>query len=105
MGLSHGVIGVRNYTRAPPLNDDVLKILEPIFKDLTSDDLLQLCFGNNVQNNIRSLYNYLPKHTCVGKIFLETTSYTAASVFHERFSSILKIMEVMGVKIGPVTFE
>ena len=42
-----------------------------------------------------------PKHIFNGKDIIEIASQTSASKFNEGYASVLKVMEVMGVKIGP----
>jgi len=42
-----------------------------------------------------------PKHIFCGKTILEIATFTAACIFNEGFAPLLKIMEVMGIKIGP----
>ena len=41
-----------------------------------------------------------PKHIFRGKAILEFSAFTAACIFNEDFTSLLKIMEVIDVKIG-----
>ena len=43
-----------------------------------------------------------PKHTFNSLKTTQISAFIAASVFNEGFSSILKMMEVMGVKIGRI---
>lgn len=40
---------------APPLPQDVLEILKPIYEELSRRDLLERCLGGNIQNNNESL--------------------------------------------------
>lgn len=56
----HEVAGVlHNFKHPPLLDDDVQEVLNPIYEELTADELLERCLGNNTQNNNES-YN-----TCV----------------------------------------
>jgi len=94
-----------HFKHPPAFDEETLNILKPIYEDLTSDDTLERCLGANTQNNnecFNSLvWNIAPKHKFVGKQNLEIAVFSAACVFNEGISPILKIMEIMGVKIGP----
>ncbi|KYN02057.1 hypothetical protein ALC62_07126 [Cyphomyrmex costatus] len=89
----------------PPAFDDTATILKPIYEELSSNDLLERCLGKNNQNNNKSfnhcVWNLAPKHIFVGKMTLEIATLTAACVFNEGFMPVLKIMETIGVTIGP----
>ena len=93
------------FKHPPAFDEETLQILEPIYEDLTSDETLERCLGANTQNNnecFNSLvWNIAPKHKFVGKQNLEIAVFSAACVFNEGLLPILKIMETMGVKIGP----
>jgi len=94
-----------SYEHPPALDEEVQQILKPIYEELSSDDLLERCLGSNTQNNNESfnscVWNLAPKHVFCGKKVLEIAAYTAACIFNEGFQPILKMMDVMGVKIGP----
>lgn len=95
---------VKKYKHVAPLDQEAQEILKPIYEDLTSNDLLERCLGNNTQNNNESLnncvWNFVPKHTFAGKIIMDIAAHSAACIFNEGLTSVLKIMEVMGVTIG-----
>ncbi|KOC60078.1 hypothetical protein WH47_09449, partial [Habropoda laboriosa] len=63
------------------------------------------CLGSNTQNNNESfnssVWNTAPKRIFCGKTILEIAAHTAACIFNEGFDPILKIMELMGITIGP----
>jgi len=67
--------------------------------------LLERCLGANTQNNNESynscVWNIAPKHKFVGKDTLDIAALSAACIFNEGLLPILKVMELMGVKIGP----
>ncbi|XP_043471610.1 uncharacterized protein LOC122504522 [Leptopilina heterotoma] len=92
------------FSHPPAFDEDIAKILKPIYEELSSNDLLERCLGKNTQNNNESfnscVWNMAPKHIFVGKKTLEIATLTAACTFNEGFMPILKIMEVMGVQIG-----
>ena len=76
-----------------------------LYKELSSDDVLGRCLGKNTQNNNKSfnhcVWNFAPKHLFVGKKLLEIVTCTAVCIFNEGFMRVLKIMDVIGVEIGP----
>ncbi|GIY10344.1 uncharacterized protein CDAR_44391 [Caerostris darwini] len=93
------------FEHPPALDDEAQEILKPIYEDLTADDLLERCLGNNTQNNneisnscVRQL---APKINLPAKKIADDATYCAACTFNEGFTAILKIMDVRGIKIGP----
>lgn len=97
------------YKHQPPLSEEAQEILEPIFQDLTQDELLERCLGGLTQNNNESfnscVWSITPKHIFSGGKIVEIATHIAACVFNEGFDPILKIMEVMNIKIGPIALE
>ncbi|KMQ93370.1 hypothetical protein RF55_6534 [Lasius niger] len=93
----------------PPLSDEVLAVLKPIYKDLSSEELLERCLGANTQNNNESLnsliWTFAPKHLYSGVTTVQIATHFTVCIFNEGFKSILKIMHVMGIKIGPEVFS
>lgn len=83
-------------------------MLKPIYKELTADELLERCLGNNTQNNNESynacVWHLVPKHIFTGRKILGIATYTAACVYNKGFNTLLK-MEIMGVTIGPVAMQ
>lgn len=69
------------------------------------DDLLERCLGSNTQNNNESfnscVWKLARKVVLCGKTVLEIAIFIAGCIFNEGFNTLLKILEVMGVKIGP----
>lgn len=76
---------------------------------MTKQELLERCLGGNTQNNNESFNNCVwsmaPKHIFCGKKIVEIACQTAACIFNEGFHPVLKILEVMGVKIGPIAAQ
>lgn len=72
-------------------------------KDCNGD--VNFCLGNNTQNNNESfnscVWQLAPKHQFSGKKVVDIAAYCAACTFNEGFKAILKIMDVMGITIGP----
>lgn len=95
------------FKHPPALAEDVQEVLKPIYDDLTKQELLERCLGGNTQNNNESfnkcVWSMAPKHIFSGKKIVEIACQTAACVFNEGLQPILKIFEVMGVKIGPTS--
>lgn len=100
---------VKSFKHPPALAEDVQEILKPIYEDLTKQELLERCLGGNTQNNNESFNNCVwamaPKHVFSGKIIVQIACQTAACIFNEGFKPVLKIMSVMGVKIGPTAVQ
>lgn len=98
-----------DFKHPPPLDDDIQQVLKSIYEDLTADDLLKRCLGNNTQNNNESfnscVWHLAPKHIFCGKKIIEIATYTSACIFNEGFTAVLKIMDVMGTTIGPAAAE
>ena len=96
---------LRNFKHPPAFGQEIQDILQPIYEKLTDEKLLERCLGANTQNNNESynscVWNIPPKHKFVGKQTLEIAALSAACIFNEGLLPILKVMEVMGVKIGP----
>ncbi|GIY43294.1 uncharacterized protein CDAR_123881 [Caerostris darwini] len=89
----------------PPLNDKVLEVIKPIYESLSVDSLLERCLGSETQNNNESLnsliWTFAPKHIHAGPKTIEIATFFAVSNFNEGFIPILKILDVMGITIGP----
>nr|XP_012148628.1 PREDICTED: uncharacterized protein LOC105663565 [Megachile rotundata] len=99
---------VENFTRNKlSLSDKVLKILKPIYEDLTSTNLLERCIGAETQNNNESLnsliWTFAPKHIHCGARTVQIATFLATCIFNEGLSSVLQIMHVMGLSIAPQT--
>ncbi|GIY22878.1 uncharacterized protein CDAR_599971 [Caerostris darwini] len=89
----------------PPLNDKVLEVIKPIYESLSADSLLERCLGSETQNNNESLnsliWTFAPMHIHAGPKTIEIATFFAVSIFNEGFIHILKILDVMGITIGP----
>ena len=93
------------YSRKPALNDDVLSDITPVYEDLNSENLLQRCIGEFTQNNNESLnaliWSFAPKRVFSGAKTVKIASYLAESIFNEGYESLLKIMHIINIIIGP----
>ncbi|XP_054725541.1 uncharacterized protein LOC129235626 [Anastrepha obliqua] len=89
---------LESYTHEkPPLAEDVLTAIKPIYEDLTNKDLLELFSGANTQNNNES-FNALIWYFAV-----DIATYLAVCIFNESFEAILDIIQTMGIVIGSDT--
>ncbi|KAL7287162.1 hypothetical protein TKK_0018596 [Trichogramma kaykai] len=92
-----------------PFPDDVLAAIKPIYKELSSDKLLEHCVGGFTQSNNES-YNQLiwkitPKILPAGSKIVEIAAYTAACMFNRGTEALLAIMYSMGIKLGRHSHE
>lgn len=96
---------LQEFDHENPLCDKVLKIIKPIYESLSSEELLTRCLGSETQNNNESLnsliWTFAPKHIHSGPEIIEIATFIAVCIFNEGFIPILKMMTIMGVKIGP----
>jgi len=64
-----------------------------------------LCRGGFTQNNNESfnqtIWQFAPKHVFCGSNIIQIAAFLATCIFNEGFKPILKIMETMGITIGP----
>ena len=97
------------YKHRPALAQDAQKLLKPIYEDLTKAELLERCLGGHTQSNNESfnncVWNVAPKHLFNGKKLVEIAYKTSACIFNEGFHPVLKIKEVLGIKLGQTAFS
>ncbi|XP_050496906.1 uncharacterized protein LOC126878302 isoform X4 [Bombus huntii] len=64
-----------------PLNDDVLKVIKPIYESLSTDTLLERCLGSETQNNNESLnsliWTFTPKYIHAGTQTIQISTFLA----------------------------
>lgn len=88
----------------PPFTQQVQEVLRPIYEELSRDDLLRRCLGSETQNNNESLnsliWTFAPKHLHSGPKIVQIATFLATIIFNEGFEGVVKIMDVMGCKIG-----
>ncbi|KAG8234080.1 hypothetical protein J437_LFUL014540 [Ladona fulva] len=86
------------------LPDYVLQVMKPIYTELTAEALLQHCLGGYTQNNNESLHSLIwkisPKEIHPGVVVAEIEANIASCIVNEGNVTLLKIMQVMGVKCG-----
>lgn len=93
------------YHHKPPLNNDVRKAIEPIYTELSNDTLLERCVGGFTQNNNESfnsvIWKIAPKTQHSGSKIVTIAANVAAALFNDGMSSILQLMEILGINVGP----
>ncbi|XP_011881176.1 PREDICTED: uncharacterized protein LOC105569367 [Vollenhovia emeryi] len=94
-----------SYNHRPPLDSKVQEVIRTIYEDLSSHDLLIRCRGGFTQNNNESfnktIWQFAPKHVFSDSNIIQIAAFLATCIFNEGFKPILKIMETMGITIGP----
>ncbi|XP_036148684.1 uncharacterized protein LOC118647819 [Monomorium pharaonis] len=95
------------YVHKPALHQDVIKAITPIYEELSRDDLLERCVGGYTQNNNESLngliWSFAPKKLFSGLKTVEIATNIAASIFNKGYASIILMMNIMHITIGPIT--
>lgn len=98
---------LETFTHDPPFDAKVLDCIKPIYKDLSSESLLERCLEANTQNNNESLnsliWSFAPKHIFFSKGMVEIANNLVTVIFNDDFISILHIMKVKGIIIGDTT--
>ncbi|CAH2097512.1 unnamed protein product [Euphydryas editha] len=88
----------------PPLIPEVQVAIKPVFEDLSKDELLIRCLGAETQNNNEYfsllIWTFAPKHLHSGPKIVEIASYLSVITFNKDFEDVLKVMSVMGCRIG-----
>ncbi|XP_014487565.1 PREDICTED: uncharacterized protein LOC106751237, partial [Dinoponera quadriceps] len=94
-----------SYSHKKPLNEEVFKAIQPIYEELTNDDLLTGCLGAYTQNSNESfnstVWNLALKNFSSGKVVLDITTDIAVCTFNDGISSVMNIMKVLNLPIGP----
>lgn len=97
------------YTHKSLMSDIVYEAIKPVYEQLTTDDLLTRCIGGFTQNSNESfnstVWAMAPKTMNSGKIIIDIATNIASCVFNDGLISILHIIQVMGMKIGPKSHE
>ena len=91
------------YNHKPPICPSIQNHVKEIYTDLTDKKLLSRCLGRNTQNSNEcfnsTAWQFVPKHTFNGKITVETSVWMAAIIFNEGMTSILKMMDGLGIEV------
>lgn len=95
---------IEEYEHPPSLHHDVVKNIRPIYENLSNNDLLTRCLGGHTQNSNESfnstVWRLAPKHLNSSLKIVEIASYIAICIFNEDYSSILRIMNQLNIKMG-----
>ena len=95
------------YKEKPGLPIPLRKKLEPLFRDLSSPELLAKCLHGNTQNNNESLNGVIwrrcPKDTFVGRGVLETAVSSAVISFNSGKRGIFPVFKGCNLEIGSFT--
>ncbi|KOC61819.1 hypothetical protein WH47_06157 [Habropoda laboriosa] len=87
---------LESFSHPPPLNDEVLEAIRPVFENLTSDDLLERCIGGNTQNNNEyfnsCVWTLAPKYVHCGANTIEIAAFLAACTFNNGYLPLAKVM-------------
>ncbi|KYQ56969.1 hypothetical protein ALC60_04084 [Trachymyrmex zeteki] len=85
------------------IDNNIEKHLRPIYEKLSTEDLLTRCLGRTQNSNESfnaTVWRLNPKHLNSGIKIVELSAYIAAGIFNEGYSSLLMIMQLLGLKIG-----
>ena len=95
-----------NYT---PLPADVMKAIQPVYKDLSKYELLERCLGGFTQNANESLtqliWKIAPKKLSGSKPIVEFASHVAPCTFNEGAGAFLTFLSDMNITVGPSAHE
>ena len=79
-------------------------VLEPVFWDLSSDDLLKKCLHGRTQNCNEAfngvLWSKCPKEVYVGKMTLETATNSAVIHFNEGFLRLRDVFKQLKLSVN-----
>lgn len=94
-----------SYKHKKSMNSEVFEAIKPVYEELSNDDLLTRCLGGFTQNNNESfnstLWAMAPKSVSSGKLVLDIAADITVCTFNDGLSSIMNIMQVLGMTIGP----
>ena len=98
-----------DYQHQQPIHKEVFEAIKPVYEELSKDDLLTRCIGGFTQNSNESfnstVWAMAPKSISSGKIVLDIVTNIATCVFNDGFSTILHVIDTMGMKIGPNSYN
>jgi len=87
--------------------DSQKELVEPIYGEPTSPDLLKKCLHGMTQNNNESLtkliWDRCPKETSVSRLAIEDATYSAVSYFSDGSASIIRVFRELKVVPGHYT--
>lgn len=100
---------LESFIEKPPLPEDIAELLLPIYEDLSDSRLLERCVGGFTQNNNESfnalVWQIAPKSNSSCSVIVEIALYISAITFNEGALATLKIMDLLGIKIGSTLYS
>ena len=96
--------GASTYKSSICLPSAVKDALAPIFKDLSSDELLSKCLHGQTQNVNEALHKMIwqrcPKENYTSKVAVELATASAVVHFNEGSGGLINVMRKLGIKPG-----
>lgn len=93
---------LHDYTELPNIALDAIKL---VYQDLSNDKLLQRCVGGFAQNSNESfnqlIWMLAPETMNSGAKIVNIAVFLASCIFNNGVTSILEIMNVLGISVGP----
>jgi len=97
------------YEHKSPMHEDVFKAIQPIYKELSSDNLLSRCLGAYSQNSNESfnavVWSIAPKMMSSGKTIVDIATDVAVITFNEGLSGLFAVYDALGLTVGPNMYE
>lgn len=81
-----------------------MKAIRPIYKDVVTEESLEIlicAYRQNIKESYNAiLWRLALKHLHCGLSSLEIATYIATCFFNEGFTSLLKVMSAIGIRVG-----
>ena len=101
---SDKITGDNKYKTKLNLPVSIKEEIEPIFKDLSSDDILSKCLHGQTQNANEAfnqiIWTKCPKQQFASRKTLERATHSAVISYNDRFSSLKKVFSKLSVPHG-----
>lgn len=95
------------YAHPNVLPEAIVELVKPIYRDLTSRDLLSRCLLGATQNQNESLnsliWSLCPKEGFCGKSVVEMSAHLAAAHYNHGAVSLMAVLRNMGCEVGVFT--
>lgn len=91
------------------MHEDVFKAIQPMYKELSSDNLQSRCLGAYSQNS-NEYFNAVvwliaPKTISSDKIIVDIATDVAVITFNEGLSGMFAVYDALGLTVGPNMYE
>ena len=87
----------------------IKRLLEPIFRDLSKDELLEKCLHGQTQNANEAfnsiLWKKCPKEIFVGRSTLELATYSAIITYNDGFERLSDVLSKLGLEVSMYFFD